>query len=356
MIDDGRKSSAHKRIVVAGEFWHGAPAKGFASGFRALGHDVVEIDVNHFLPLPRTTALRITSRLLARQFTKNYNDFILSVCRTKNIDLLFQIKGNGISYIVIDLLNKIGVSTALFYPDVDFDHPGVNLEKILLNKYIFSAKKFHKLFFQETYGREIVHLNHGYSPAVHRPHSPLLNDSDFEWDISYVGNPSLYKLEWLIAVVTAFPDKRIAIIGNKWREMGEGTPIAPYIAHSATTGDALAQVIESSKINLAFHYGPAGTHGWQDTVSARTFQIPAARGFMLHVDSPEIRDLYAVTDEIDVFETPEELNEKIAYYLDNPIIRQRMNQRAYERCVPAYSLDTRAREIMTHIDDAPSND
>jgi spore maturation protein CgeB len=338
-----------KRIVIAGEFWHGAPAKGFASGFRKLGFDVIEIDVNHFLPLPRTTNLRIASRLLAQQFNKNYNEFILSICRTKNVDVFFQIKGNNVSYSTIDLINKIGIKTVLFYPDVDFNHPGVRLEKTLINKYIFSAKKFHKDFFKKAHGRDIVHLNHGYSSAVHYPRRPLLEESDFEWDISYVGNPSFYKLEWLIAVVTAFPDKRITIIGNNWLEMSQGTPIAPYVARNAITGDAFADVIESSKINLAFHYGPAGTHGWQDAVSARTFQIPAARGFMLHIDSPEIRGLYSISDEIDVFKTPGELNEKIAHYLEHPAIRQRMNQKAHERCVAAYSLDTRAREIIEHI-------
>lgn len=350
MIGDGRIASAHKRIVVAGEFWHGAPAKGFASGFRALGHDVVEIDVNHFLPLPHTTALRVTSRLLVRQFNKNYNDFILSICRTKNIDIFFQVKGNSVSHKTLDLINRIGVETALFYPDVDFNHPGIIIEKTLLNKHIFSAKKFHAPFFQAGYDREILHLNHGYSPAVHRPRAALLDEADFEWDISYVGNPSPYKLRWLIDVVTAFPNKRIKIVGNNWLKIGSGTPIEAYVSKNAVTGDALAHVIESSKINLAFHYGPAGTRGWQDSVSARTFQIPAARGFMLHVDNPEIRDLFAVTDEIDVFETPDDLNAKIAYYLENPIIRQRMNQKAYERCVPAYSLDARAREIIAHIE------
>ncbi|MEK6637266.1 MAG: glycosyltransferase [Pseudomonadota bacterium] len=354
MTGSPRTALANKRIVVAGEFWHGAPAKGFASGFRALGCDVIEIDVNHFLPLPHTTSLRITSRILARQLKKNYNDFILSVCRTKKIDVFFQIKGNGVSYHTLDLINKINVETALFYPDVDFNHPGVRLEKTLLNKHIFSTKKFHKPFFQETYGREIVHLNHGYSPAVHRPCAALLDEAGFAWDISYVGNPSPYKLRWLISVVSAFPDKRIKIIGNNWLKIGKGTAIEPYLARNAVTGDALADVIETSKINLAFHYGPAGTHGWQDSISARTFQIPASRGFMLHVDNAEIRDLFSVPDEIDVFEGPDDLNEKIAYYLENPVIRQQMNQKAHKRCVPAYSLDARARAIIAQIDNIRS--
>jgi hypothetical protein len=95
--------------------------------------------------------------------------------------------------------------------------------------------------------------------------------------------------------------------------------------------------------------GPADASGWQDLVSTRSFEIPACKGFMLHVDNPEIRQLYDVGSEIDVFSSEEDLCAKITFYLEHESIRKTMIEKAYKRCVPSYSYDQRAKEIASLI-------
>ena len=109
-------------------------------------------------------------------------------------------------------------------------------------------------------------------------------------------------------------------------------------------------MVQSSRINVAVHMGPIKPGGWEDLVSTRTFEIPACKGFMLHVDNEEIRSLFEVGEEIDVFANEDELVEKIAYYLARPGLRYRMIERAYARCVPAYGYDARAKVIAGHIE------
>jgi spore maturation protein CgeB len=70
---------------------------------------------------------------------------------------------------------------------------------------------------------------------------------------------------------------------------------------------------------------------------------------MLHVDNPEIRTLYEPGKEIDVFATADELCDKIRRYLRQPARRCEMIERAFERCVPAYSYDERGRAIAHEI-------
>jgi spore maturation protein CgeB len=84
-------------------------------------------------------------------------------------------------------------------------------------------------------------------------------------------------------------------------------------------------------------------------VSIRTFEIPACKGFMLHIDNDEIRTVYDVGREIDVFATPAELAKKIEYYLANPSKRGAMVESAYTRCVPAYSYRSRAEAILSAV-------
>jgi spore maturation protein CgeB len=71
---------------------------------------------------------------------------------------------------------------------------------------------------------------------------------------------------------------------------------------------------------------------------------------MLHIDNPEIRQLYDVGQEIEVFSNVEDLSKKIEFYLANESIRQQMIDKAYSRCVPAYSYDQRAIEIAALIE------
>jgi spore maturation protein CgeB len=110
-------------------------------------------------------------------------------------------------------------------------------------------------------------------------------------------------------------------------------------------GDSYARILQRARINIGIHSGPSGPFGWQDLVSTRTFEIPACKGFMLHIDNEGVRTLFEPGVEIDVFSTPDNLCEKIDYYLVRGLLRREMIERAYERCVPAYSYDMRAAAI-----------
>lgn len=95
--------------------------------------------------------------------------------------------------------------------------------------------------------------------------------------------------------------------------------------------------------------GVADHTGWQDLTSARTFEIPACKGFMLHIDNEEVRGLFTPGEEIDVFNDVDELCAKIESYLAHDEEREAMIEPAYRRCVPAYSYDERARVISEWI-------
>lgn len=194
-------------------------------------------------------------------------------------------------------------------------------------------------------------LHHGYSSQVHYPRVAEMSEADYVTDCQHVGIYSPYKAKWLIALKQALPDLHLTIIGDGWADAVKGTELETSYTGYPLFGDSYARALQSARINIAFHYGPCGPQGWADLVSTRTFEIPACKGFMLHVDNPEVRDLFDVGSEIDVFSTPEGLVEKVKFYLENPALRRAMVERAYERCVPAYSYDARADVISRAIED-----
>lgn len=171
-------------------------------------------------------------------------------------------------------------------------------------------------------------------------------------DCLYVGNYSPHKLNWLLALRRGLPAISLMIVGAGWRDAVRGTELDPcYLGHGLI-GDAYARAVQTARVNLALHGGPKGARGWEDLVSTRSFEIPACRGFMLHIDNEEIRSLFTPEQEIGVFSTQSGLCEKLAYYLERPELRAAMIERAFARCVPAYSYDARAVEIGRAIEDA----
>ncbi len=69
---------------------------------------------------------------------------------------------------------------------------------------------------------------------------------------------------------------------------------------------------------------PCGAESWEDLVSTRTFDIPTCKGFMLHIDNPEVRELFEPGREIDLFASEDALIAKIEHYLARAMLRGEM--------------------------------
>ena len=67
---------------------------------------------------------------------------------------------------------------------------------------------------------------------------------------------------------------------------------------------------------------------------------------MLHERNFEVLELYREGEEIECFDSAEELAEKIEYYLADPAEREQIARAGYARCVPAYSYDNRMAELL----------
>ena len=339
------KSPDPFRIMIAGEFWHGATARGLAGGFRALGWDVAEVDILQFVLRGRGLLSRGAARLLWRNAIAEFNAEILRRAELNRIELFLTVKGVSITSRTVERLRAMGTRVVVFYPDVLFDHPGVDLAALAAADLIVTTKSYHAAWLDRMVGpgrHSFVH--HGYCSDAHLPR---YQDGvvPYRWDIGFIGNASPYKADHLAAVVRAFPDARIAIIGNGWDKVPLHTTLAPYVLGDALIGDYFSRALEQTRINLAVHHGPIGQDGWQDLTSTRTFEIPAVGGFMLHVDNAEVRALYEPGYEIGIFADIPSMIEQIGHYLTHEDERAAIAAAGHRRCVPAYSLERRAGEI-----------
>ena len=332
------------RAVMATEFWHGCTGRALAQGLRDQGWLVAEVDLQSYLGRAHGLIHRVANRLLTRHGIAAYNREILDHAARIDAEVLVTVKGSYISADTLTTLQARGVRTVNFYPDVAYNHNGSSPQAFARYDQIVTTKSYHHDHLRDTYGAERTgFVHHGYAPLVHgRRHGEAV---PYRWDISHIGNFSPYKFDYMLAVAQAFPDRRIAVIGNGWRGPAQGTALEPHVLGYPLVGDYFARAIEESRINVAMHHGPVPPDGWQDLTSTRTFEIPASGGFMLHIDNDEVRGLYAADVECALFSDAKSLCDQIARYLADDSARAAIAAAGHARCVPAYSLDARAGEL-----------
>ncbi len=340
---------SHPSIVIAGDFCFFSTTLGLANGFRALGWNVYEVDIGRYSPQARTIGGKIWARLSLPYSVLRYNKGIIATVKAARPRAFLTVKGRCIAKETLQMICSYGVQTVNYYPDARFSFPGI--DETIFPDYdrFYTTKSYQVDYLKSRLGAfKVELLHHGYISGVHSP--PIKPHSDVPAiDVLYIGNHTKEKETWLCGVKRRFPNIRMRIFGNRWNNIKGCDILQSSIARMPIYGAEYAAAIHAAKINLGIHMGITDDSGWYDRVSTRTFEIPACKGFMLHIDNEDVRQLFTPGVEIDVFKNEDELCAKIDYYLAHDDIRRKMLERAYKRCVPAYSYDERARVMADWI-------
>jgi glycosyltransferase involved in cell wall biosynthesis len=338
-------------IVIAADSWFGSTTFGVAQGFRRLAWEVAEVSQSTSFVQGRSLPARVIGRLSRPINVSLYNKEILQAVDKLNAKVFLTVKGNYIKPETLKILDSRGVKAVNYYPDFRFSYDSVDQSTFPLYSSFVTTKSFQVEALEKLMNKDKVHfIHHGYCSDVHQPpKEKFLNVTDVP-DVLYVGTYTSHKEKLFSEVIKACPGIRFKIYGNGWNHSKCSAELKSCLVGRPVYAMNYAQLVSSAKINLAIHMGTADDSGWQDLVSTRSFELPACRGFMLHADNAEIRQLYDVGQEIDVFTTVEDLAEKIRFYLAHEEKRIQMVEKAYQRCVPAYSYDQRAIEIAALIE------
>ena len=337
-------------MVFAGDFSAGASAAGLADGFRRLGWVVQEVDVRHYsMETGGRIGLRVASKM-TRALTENaYLERLLEESRTLEPDIFLTIKGTGLALSTLKKIREGGARVVMYYPDFHFDHAGVSSDSFGEYDLFITTKSFQIAWLDSHLGADkVAYVPHGYVEKTHSPVYESVGESEYLADVLYAGNHSPYKQKWLEDLVRLDMGLDVKVIGNRWINNVKGSVLESISLLGPRRDAAYAEAVQRAKINVAIHFGPTDS-GWEDQVSTRTFEIPACKGFMLHIDNTEVRDFFEPGVEIDVFSSPEELQEKIVFYLNRPELRARMIERAYVRSIKEHGYSQRSAEIQANF-------
>ncbi|MFH1738581.1 MAG: glycosyltransferase [bacterium] len=114
-------------------------------------------------------------------------------------------------------------------------------------------------------------------------------------------------------------DQPLTVFGDTgWTDAGQVGPLAERYGGRSTAYPAETEALYScSDINInLFHLQ------CEHSIIARVYDVMACGGFLLSEHSPALEETFKIGEELDTFRTPEELHEKVVYYLHHPAERE----------------------------------
>lgn len=83
--------------------------------------------------------------------------------------------------------------------------------------------------------------------------------------------------------------------------------------------------------------------------STRNYIVPGAGGFLLTPRTPGLELQFKINKEVAVYDSVDELNERIDYWIDNDGVRERVRRAGYDRARREHSWDNRAKALLMHL-------
>lgn len=337
------------RILCIGETWLGSNARGAFMSLRRHGHSIHIIDEFHYYPLTwRSNPARLVRKLcrpiLVRELA-NEACRLASVFRPEGV---FVFKGNSVHPDIIRFYKERGTPCVNFYPDVSFVVHGNYIPRTLpLYDHIFATKSWGIGDMQTKLDiKSVSFLEHGFDPEIHRPLT--LSDDDREryaCDVVFIGTWSPKKEELVGNLRRHLPDVRVKIWGAEWQNSGS-PELASCIMGNELIGEEYSRALQASSICLGILSEQRAGASSGDLITSRTFNIPACGAFMLHERNEESVRYFKETEEAAFFGSPEELVQKVSFYLKHRDKRMTVANKGRERCLTSgYSLDERMREV-----------
>jgi glycosyltransferase involved in cell wall biosynthesis len=354
MVPSGQSSYS----ILAPGFakWWGSDGRALAQALRGLGHNIFDIDAEDYLSLHwNGIAPKLLRRLFSRVWIEDYNRAVLRQAAASAYDFIIVFKGNLLKPETLRRLRESGKALFNFYPDVSFaDHGPLIPAALSLYDCVFTTKSYHGGQEIERFGiRDLQHVRHGFDPEVHRPVklTPEL-ERHYGCDVSFVGCWAPEKESKLSHVLSHSKEISVRVYGSGWKYASSefkqmiGANLKPGVF-----GDELAVVYAASKVNLGLLSCSVSERAICDQTTARTFQIPATRSFVLHEDTAEVRSLFAADREVMLFSNNDDLLDKIKLVLKDEGLRMRISEQGFERCQrEPYDYTSAATSIVQYFE------
>ncbi|MBI3240808.1 MAG: glycosyltransferase [Chloroflexi bacterium] len=308
---------------------------------------------NLFLPLERVVDSVVLFDFMEQfqsQGRERMNHDLLEMVKRERPDVaIIVLHTDQVMPEVIDEVNRHTITVGYFFDDmwrVNFSRFWAKHFTWVTTSDVNGVRKFRQAGFSNTI----------FLPFACNHRIFVKKDLPKLYDVTFVGQYHPHRA-WLLNQLKRAGIKA-QIWGYKW---GNGR----------LDQDAMVDVFNQSRINLNFsncvswdaRYLLSSPNAVKDTLRAlvkrdvktheqikgRHFEINACGGFQLSYYVEGLERCYAIGEEMALYADPDDLVEKIRYYLKDEDERETVARRGYERTLTEHTMEKRFQQLLTEI-------
>jgi spore maturation protein CgeB len=262
------------------------------------------------------------------------NRALLTVARQMHPDLLLASKAMGVTIETVQQLCQLGVVTANWFPD-DLQHFDWISRAVNVYTHFFSFDTYTVSLLRNKSARNVYYLPLACDPALHR--TVVLSDEEracYTCEVAFVGAPYPERAEALQAL-SGFDLKIWGYDG--WRQ----TDLSRFYQGIIDNGEPLVRLYNACRVAVNIHWKSAA-HG----ANYRTFEIAGSGAFQIADARADIPQLFEPDREIVLFDGPDDLKEKVNYYLRHEDERRAIARAGQARAYRDHTIYQRMQQLL----------
>ena len=347
------------KILIVGDFHSNIHEKALYDAFLGLGHDAYKFSWQEYFQgwqfkNPENSMewfkflyFRIQNKFLCGPVVWKINKNLLKMAEEINPELIFIYRGTHIFPATLRGLKKTGAVVFGYNNDDPFSP---KYRKYVWRHFINSINYYDHIF---AYRKKNIddYQSIGYSNVsllrsyyIKESNCPTIINPQHECEVVFLGH---YEDDGRDIIIKHLFESEVdfRLYGPEWHHSiyyqyflekmgGEIKPLR---------GEAYNQALASAKIALVFL-----SKLNNDTYTRRSFEIPAARTFMLSEYSADLDTLFKEGIEAEYFRNEKELFDKLRFYLKDGDARIKIASDGYERLKKdGHEVGDRAKEIIS---------
>ena len=198
--------------------------------------------------------------------------------------------------------------------------------------------------YMENYLKNVLHkpvicLPEGFNPSIHSPPNIPKAEAEKNGPDIVIAGTLYYERAMILENLT---DYNLEIYGiyPGWLR----SPVIKYHKKRYLTGPEKAKVFFSSKICLnTIHYANI------DGTNCRLFEIAGAGGFQIAEFRKSIPEYFIPDKEIVLYESIDDLKEKVNFYIRHPTLRWKIAQAGRKRALKEHTWEHRLRKLLKYL-------
>lgn len=268
-------------------------------------------------------------------------------------DLVLVLLGDQTPCGQIQAIRKMGIKTAVWFTDDPY-YTDVTTQYAQYYDFIFtnelSCVSLYKMF-----GCKQVH----YLPFAANTNIfyPNYVDTTYARDICFIGTAWNNRISFFDSIAKYLSNMNIIIIGPLWNKLSHYSLLSNKIVPTGIASTAVANFFNGAKIVINLHRSHDDKTLFKKntrnlnaySINPRTFEISACGAFQLTDLRQDLSSYYTPGYEIVTYTSPNELIEKIHYYLQHEDERYEIALRGFQKTMREHTFRKRMLKMLKTI-------